>query len=111
MTDVIGYNYLEARAITDHKKHPERCFLISEELPYYSGAEGNLRSYTPINPWSVIAAHDFIAGGFIWPGVDYLGEAGWPSKGWPNGLFDVCMFENHVLLIIVPCGIQSRWCV
>lgn len=94
VTDVIGYNYLEARAITDHKKHPERCFLISEELPYYSGAEGNLRSYTPINPWSVIAAHDFIAGGFIWPGVDYLGEAGWPSKGWPNGLFDVCMFEK-----------------
>ena len=94
VTDVIGYNYLEARAISDHKKYPERCFLISEELPYYSGAEGNLRSYTPINPWSVIAAHDFIAGGFIWPGVDYLGEAGWPSKGWPNGLFDICMFEK-----------------
>lgn len=94
VTDVIGYNYLEARAISDHKKHPQRSFLISEELPYYMGAEGNLRSYTPINPWNIIAANDFIAGGFIWPGVDYLGEAGWPSKGWPNGLFDICMFEK-----------------
>ena len=35
-----------------------------------------------------------MAGGFIWSGVDYLGEAGWPSKGWPNGLFDICMFEK-----------------
>lgn len=94
VTDVIGYNYLEARAISDHKKFPNRCFLISEELPYYRGAEGNLRSYTPLNPWSLIAENDFFAGGFIWPGVDYLGEAGWPSKGWPNGLFDVCMYEK-----------------
>ena len=65
-----------------------------EELPYYRGAEGNLRSYGTDNPWNIIAANDFVAGGFIWPGADYWGEAGWPSKGWPNGLFDVCMFEK-----------------
>lgn len=94
ITDVAGYNYLEARMLSDHKKYPERCFLVSEELPYYSGEEGNIRSYTPINPWNTVATNDFIAGGFIWSGVDYLGEAGWPSKGWPNGLFDICMFEK-----------------
>lgn len=94
VTDVTGYNYLEARMLSDHKKYPERCFLVSEELPYYSGEEGNIRSYTPINPWNTVATNDFIAGGFIWSGVDYLGEAGWPSKGWPNGLFDICMFEK-----------------
>lgn len=94
VTDVIGYNYLEARMLSDHKKYPERCFLVSEELPYYSGEEGNIRSYTPYNPWNIVAANEFVAGGFIWSGVDYLGEAGWPSKGWPNGLFDVCMFEK-----------------
>jgi threonine synthase len=94
VTDVIGYNYLEERMLSDHKKYPERRFLISEELPYYRGAEGNLRSYGTDNPWNIIAANDFVAGGFIWPGADYWGEAGWPSKGWPNGLFDVCMFEK-----------------
>ncbi|UVP12295.1 DUF4982 domain-containing protein [Bacteroides ovatus] len=94
VTDVIGYNYLEARMLNDHQKYPERCFLVSEELPYFSGEEGNIRSYTPYNPWNIVASHDFIAGGFIWSGVDYLGEAGWPSKGWPNGLFDICMFEK-----------------
>ena len=94
MTDVIGYNYLEARMITDHKTYPQRCFLVSEELPYYSGEEGNIRSYTNYNPWNYVENNDFIAGGFIWSGVDYLGESGWPSKGWPNGLFDICMFEK-----------------
>ena len=94
VTDVIGYNYLEARAINDHKKHPERCFVITEELPYYSGEEGNIRSYNTNNPWNIISDNEFFAGGFIWSGVDYLGEAGWPSKGWPNGLFDICMNEK-----------------
>ncbi len=92
--DVIGYNYLEARAIAEHKLYPERKVVITEELPYWSGEEGNLRSYTPINPWNLIKDNDFIAGGFIWSGVDYLGEASHPSRGWPNGLFDICMFEK-----------------
>ena len=94
VADVVGYNYLEARLLTDRKNNPKQRFLVSEELPYYSGAEGNIRSYTVNNPWNVVAAHDFIAGGFIWSGVDYLGEASWPSHGWPNGLFDICMFEK-----------------
>lgn len=94
VTDVIGYNYLEERMLSDHKKFPERRFLISEELPYYRGAEGNIRSYGTDNPWNLIAENDFVAGGFIWSGVDYWGEAGWPSKGWPTGLFDVCMTEK-----------------
>ncbi|WP_300724629.1 sugar-binding domain-containing protein [uncultured Bacteroides sp.] len=94
VTDVIGYNYLEARMLSDHEKFPERRFVITEELPYYSGEEGNIRSYTPYNPWNIIADNDFVAGGFIWSGVDYLGEAVGDSHGWPNGLFDICMFEK-----------------
>jgi len=94
VTDVIGYNYLEARMLSDHQKYPGRRFVITEELPYYSGEEGNIRAYDTNNPWNIIAGNDFVAGGFIWLGVDYLGEAGWPGKGWPNGLFDVCMFEK-----------------
>lgn len=94
VADVSGYNYLEARLLTDRKKNPKQIFYVSEELPYYSGAEGNIRSYTVNNPWNIVADNDFIAGGFIWSGVDYLGEAIWPSHGWPNGLFDICMVEK-----------------
>lgn len=80
--------------LSDHKKFPERCFLVTEELPYYCGAEGNIRSYDTNNPWNIIAENDFIAGGFLWTGTDYIGEAGWPSHGWPAGLFDICMVEK-----------------
>ncbi len=65
VTDVIGYNYLEARMLSDRRKYPERIFLISEELPYFRGEEGRIRSYTPLNPWEIVAKNDFVAGGFI----------------------------------------------
>ncbi len=94
VTDVIGYNYLEARAISEHAEFPQRKMLITEELPYWRGEEGNIRAYTELNPWELVRNNDFFAGGFIWSGVDYLGEASEPSKGWPNGLFDICMFEK-----------------
>ncbi|MDR0573410.1 MAG: DUF4982 domain-containing protein [Tannerella sp.] len=94
VTDVTGYNYLEARAVSDHINFPQRRIIITEELPYYSGEEGNIRSYSTNNPWNTIVTNDFIAGGFIWSGVDYLGEATYPGKGWPNGLFDICMNEK-----------------
>jgi beta-galactosidase len=35
-----------------------------------------------------------VPGYFIWPGVDYLGESGWPQKGWPGGLFETTMREK-----------------
>ena len=94
VTDVIGYNYLEARMLADRTRFPNRTYMITEKLPYYSGEEGNIRSYDTNNPWNITAEHDWIAGGFIWSGVDYLGEASWPGKGWPNGLLDITMFEK-----------------
>ncbi len=95
VTDIIGYNYLEARMLEDRKKYPERIFVITEALPYFRGAEAaRIRTYTPLNPWYVVAENDFVAGQFLWVGADYLGEASWPSKGWPSGLFDLCMFEK-----------------
>lgn len=92
--DISGYNYLEARLLSDRARRPDHCFFISEELPYYQGAEGNIRAYLTDNPWNTIAAHDFILGGFIWSGVDYWGESGGNSHGWPNGLFDTAMDEK-----------------
>ena len=96
ITDVIGYNYLEPRMMEDRKKFPERIFLITEAFPYYSSTDiARFRTYTPVNPWYIVAGNDFVQGQFIWTGPDYLGEStSWPSKGWPAGLFDICMFEK-----------------
>ena len=94
VTDVVGYNYQEARMVNDRKRFPDRRFVVTEELPYYQGAEGDIRAYDTNNPWNTIAEHDYIAGGFLWTGADYIGEAGWPSHGWPGGLLDICLVEK-----------------
>lgn len=94
VTDVVGYNYQEPRMVNDHKRFPERRFMVTEELPYFCGAEGNIRAYDTNNPWNIIEANDFIAGGFLWTGQDYVGEAGWPSCGWPTGLIDLSGTEK-----------------
>lgn len=94
VTDVVGYNYQEPRMVSDHKKFPERKFVVTEELPYYCGAEGNIRAYDTNNPWNIISSNDFIAGGFLWTGCDYVGEASLPSHGWPGGLLDISLTEK-----------------
>lgn len=94
--DILGYNYMEPRMLEDHKKNPDRICYVSEAFPYYSGNNPqNVRCYLDRNPWNFVLENDFLFGSFIWVGVDYIGEAsGWPCKGWPSGLFDLCMFER-----------------
>ncbi len=96
VTDLIGYNYMEQRLLRDHKLHPERKMLVTEAFPYYSGLRvDNVRDYVEYNPWNYVRDNDFIAGAFIWAGVDYIGEASaWPSVGWNSCPFDLTMFEK-----------------
>jgi beta-galactosidase len=96
VTDLLGYNYLEQRMLRDHRLHPERKMLVTEAFPYYSGLRvDNVRDYVEYNPWNYVRDHDFIAGAFIWAGVDYLGEASaWPSVGWNSCPFDLTLFEK-----------------
>ncbi len=93
--DIVGYNYQEPWLLRDRKRFPDRKMYIAEAFPYYTGRSNNIRDYKPDNPWYAVQNNDFVFGQFIWAGVDYLGESsGWPSTGWPTGLFDVCMFEK-----------------
>ena len=38
--------------------------------------------------------HDFVAGDFMWTGIDYLGESNWPQKSSGCGCLDTCGFEK-----------------
>lgn len=96
VTDLVGYNYMEPRMIEDHKRHPERKMLVTEAFPYYSGLRAdNVRDFVELNPWNFVEDNPFIAGSFVWAGVDYLGEsAPWPAKGWCASPFDITMKEK-----------------
>lgn len=115
--DVVGYNYVgrwRDRAETfydeDKRAHPDWCILGTEnsgiggirgEYPmemsekagwwrqtYYSAPVccGKLLRYT--------MSHDYVAGDFMWTGIDYLGEAHWPERSSSAGVLDTCGFEK-----------------
>ncbi len=88
LLDVAGYNYQEARytgtggSPNDHVLHPKRIIYGSEN------------SQTPAT-WDAVAQNDFIAGQFLWTGIDYLGEAGrWPNRGSAAGIMDLAGFKK-----------------
>ncbi len=109
--DVVGYNYVdrwherrELFAEEDRHAHPDWKMVGTESAPV-ENAFGDRYSLGPdsskVEPnyttgmirgerllaW--ITTHDYFSGDFMWTGIDYLGEARWPSKGFPSGALDI----------------------
>jgi len=92
LLDIVGYNYQEYVYEEDHKKYPQRIIYGSENSKDFKA-------------WQAVEENDYIAGQFLWTGVDYLGEAGrWPNHGASSGLIDLAGFPK-------PCYFyrQSLW--
>jgi beta-galactosidase len=82
LLDVVGYNYQEYRYEDDHKKFPKRIIYGSE----------NGKSY---DAWKAVEDNEFIAGQFLWTGLDFLGEArSWPNRSSSAGLIDMAGFPK-----------------
>ncbi len=82
LLDIVGYNYQEARYPDDHKDYPGRVLYGSENNHAY----GN---------WVVVRDNDYVAGQFLWTGIDYLGEARtFPNRASGSGLLDLCGFKK-----------------
>ena len=82
LLDVEGYNYMERLYAEDHAAHPNRVIYGSEN------------SHMP-TAWKAVSDNDYIAGQFLWTGIDYLGEAGiWPSHASNAGLLNLAGFPK-----------------
>ncbi len=80
--DVVGYNYQESLYAAHHQKYPQRILFGSENSHQY-------------NNWTIVRDNDYVAGQFLWTGIDYLGEArAWPIRGSMPGLLDTCGFKK-----------------
>ena len=44
--------------------------------------------------WRFTTAYDYVIGDFMWTGIDYYGESGWPSRGSQSGYLDNCAFPK-----------------
>ncbi len=54
--------------------------------------------------WKFVRNHDYVSGDFMWTGIDYLGEAGGPSRGATAGVIDSCGFPKDGYYFY-----QSQW--
>lgn len=128
--DVVGYNYVgrwrtraESFYDEDRHKYPHRCVIGSEnpsagivrgdystevhresfwKKPYFTAPVlvGKLLRYT--------MTHDFVAGDFMWTGIDYLGEAHWPGRSAACGCLDTCGFEKDAFYFYKSIWNQSE---
>jgi beta-galactosidase len=127
LLDVVGYNYVdrwrdrrEKYCSMDKLAYPERRF-IGTESSGMGGVRGDYRWLWPGAPptffgfrsnswldteelWKFVSTYDYISGDFMWAGIDYLGEARWPSRSSSSGILDTCGFKKDGFYFY-----QSQW--
>ena len=82
LLDIVGYNYQETRYAADHARERDRVIFGSENGQQYSS-------------WTIVRDNAYVAGQFLWTGIDYLGEAGvFPNRANGAGLLDLCGFKK-----------------
>jgi beta-galactosidase len=54
--------------------------------------------------WKFTRLHDYVAGDFMWTGIDYLGEVDWPAKNASCGPIDLCGYPKDEYYFY-----QSQW--
>jgi hypothetical protein len=82
--DVVGYSYKPHKYDYFKKTYPDKAMMGTENVPRYY-------------EWKAVVERDFIAGLFLWTGVDYMGECRanhWPVKVTPHGPIDVAGFPR-----------------
>ena len=129
MLDIVGYNYVdrwnERRELyysIDRHDHPDWKMIGTENVSvggirgqYLIGTgdldkrPGRSRDYRlgmieAEELWKFTAVNNYVIGDFMWTGIDYLGEAGWPGKSSSSGVIDLCGFPKDGYYLY-----QSQW--
>ncbi|HLH44879.1 MAG TPA: glycoside hydrolase family 2 TIM barrel-domain containing protein [Bryobacteraceae bacterium] len=68
------------------------------------GGRGTMRGLDAEELWRFVRTHDYVAGDFMWTGIDYLGEAFDGSRGSTAGCIDTCGFPKDGYYFY-----QSQW--
>lgn len=75
LMDIVGQNYRESELVAAHKAKPTRKVI---------GTENTHTQAT----WLVLRDEPYMAGQFLWTGIDYFGEEDWPSIAHGSGIVD-----------------------
>jgi beta-galactosidase len=117
LLDVVGYNYvdrwrdrIEKYYSIDRQAFPQRRVIGTESGSMggvrgdYLGGAARGRNIDTEQLWKFVRTYDYVAGDFMWTGIDYLGEARWPAKGSSAGVIDMCGFRKDGFYFY-----QSQW--
>jgi len=88
VSPVVSYNYRSDSFRTWHAQYPELVFIASETRAYGTREKEDYQHIDfSDNSWNDMES--YVAGQFIWTGIDYLGESDqWPKRGWKTGLME-----------------------
>lgn len=128
LLDVVGYNYVdrwrdrkEKYYSIDREAFPGRRF-VGTESDGIGGVRGEYLLLSPTDAavplfnfqrgrnidveqlWKFVNTYDYVAGDFMWTGIDHLGEARWPMKSSSTGVLDTCGFKKDGFYFY-----QSQW--
>jgi beta-galactosidase len=126
--DVVGLNYQSWAYDRYHKEHPTRPMTSTEDTSAYmsrgefqadqgahvlDGYDDQPSSWgsTHRDAWRAIAERRFIAGSFLWTGIDYRGEPSpfeWPSASSFFGAMDLDGFPKAAFYIHQAHWVKDR---
>jgi len=128
LLDVVGYNYVdrwrdraERYYSIDRHAYPRRKMIGTESGSMggvrgdYSGlfisaavdgprSMGSGRNIDVEQLWKFVRTYDYVAGDYMWTGIDYLGESRWPGRSSSSGVLDTCGFKKDGFYFY-----QSQW--
>ncbi|MGI6172559.1 MAG: glycoside hydrolase family 2 TIM barrel-domain containing protein [Christensenellales bacterium] len=105
IVDVFMGNYMEQYYASLREAGFSKAIIGSEVFTYYRLAENNNTAIEARSPWNDVWDKPYVAGGFIWAGVDYLGESsGYPCKGWTGSALSSAGFEK-----LRSAYLKSQW--
>lgn len=88
LVDIISCNYQEQWYPEIHRAVPDKLILGTETYQFFRGYEDQMQNFSEEVPWMDVEKYDYVIGGMLWTGIDYLGESmGYPAKGWAGSLF------------------------
>jgi len=81
--DIVGFSYRRVMYDYAKKYYPQKVIMGTENVGQW-------------HEWKAVEERDFVAGLFLWTGIDYMGESNnsWPQKDTPSGLIDQAGFEK-----------------
>lgn len=105
LVDVFMGNYMEGFYDALREAGLHKAFIGSEVLSYYRQEDLQVTNILARSPWRDVDEKDYVAGGFVWAGVDYIGEStGWPCHGWTG-----CPIDSAGFLKLRAHHLKAQW--